>query len=504
MDLPHNLLLAYLLAYGLVSEAEKLTLQRIKFRIQLSFKFFQTTENSLMRFILFIGISFLSIAFVSCNGSKSLTKKAQKLETAGMVNEAASYYYQALKKKRSNVDAQIGMRTNGQLVLNEKLSDFTKKKNFGTKKEAVYSYQEALAYYDDISNLGVKLTLGEIYQQDYESVKSDYMSDLYDEGTTLLEAENYKLAEEKFKEISNLDPNFKDTESLKDIAYLEPLYASGVTFLEEGRYRSAHTNFEKVLARNSTYKEALVLKTEALETGRYTMAILPFDNATLNQGLDAKVSAYALEALTSINDPFLRIVDRQHLETILEEQQLGMSGIIDEETAVNVGELLGAHALVSGTILEFSSSLGKKRSQSKDGYEQYKVEKVNPETKVKYYETKYRKTQYKEYSSRNTALITFQYKVISLKTGEVLLTRIVDKEVSDEARYISYDGEKSKLYPAKSSGVNLNNSARKNLQAMFTAKQQPKSTTELSNELFDTVSTQMKSEISTLVKNTIK
>ena len=44
------------------------------------------------------------------------------------------------------------------------------------------------------------------------------------------------------------------------------------------------------------------------------------------------------------------IVERQQLETVLQEQALSMTGLIDSTTAQKVGQLLGAEFVLSGTI----------------------------------------------------------------------------------------------------------------------------------------------------------
>jgi hypothetical protein len=41
----------------------------------------------------------------------------------------------------------------------------------------------------------------------------------------------------------------------------------------------------------------------------------------------------------------LDVVDRKRIDEILEEQEFGRSGFVDEKTAVEVGKLLGAHLI---------------------------------------------------------------------------------------------------------------------------------------------------------------
>lgn len=47
------------------------------------------------------------------------------------------------------------------------------------------------------------------------------------------------------------------------------------------------------------------------------------------------------------------VIERQELEKILKEQQLGQSGLVTQETAAKVGKLLGVELAVVGSVTEF-------------------------------------------------------------------------------------------------------------------------------------------------------
>ncbi len=48
------------------------------------------------------------------------------------------------------------------------------------------------------------------------------------------------------------------------------------------------------------------------------------------------------------------VIERQALQDILAEQELGMTGIVNRETAAKVGQILGAQIIVRGVVSEFS------------------------------------------------------------------------------------------------------------------------------------------------------
>lgn len=449
-------------------------------------------------------ILIFALLLVSCHGTKYYTKIAVKQETAGLNAEAANSYYTALMKKRNNIDAQIGMKKTGQLVLNQMLGEFAREKSFGSNKNAVYAYQKAETYRKRIQGVGINLDIADFYVQDYNRAKDDYLIELYEEGTTLLEQEKYQDAEAKFKEIKNFDPNFKDSKDLADIAFMEPLYSKGLKAMDVQHYREAYDYFDQVMKRRVDYKDAKALKSQALEKGTYTIALLSFENASGTPGLDARVSAYTLEALTSINDPFLKIVDREHMQAILQEQKLQLSGVVDEQTAVSVGQLVGAQAILTGTVLNYTVKNGQVRSRNREGFEAYKVKKYNPEDGKDYLETRYKPVTYTEFSNSNSCSVSFQYKLINLKTGELIKTDIIEKSAVDEIAWVKYDGKQSELYPANGNNVNFNQNDRRALMNMLNGRQELRPTGELSNELFNTISKQMSDQIGITVKNIVK
>lgn len=440
----------------------------------------------------------------ACHSSKHFTKMATKQENGGLVTEAAGSYYTALQKKRTNVDAQIGMKRTGQLVLNNLLNDFAKQRNFGDHKSAVYAFQRARDYKDRVQQVGVSLLLADFYEDDYNKSKATYLKTLYDEGNQLLSEKKYVEAEARFNEIKQLDPSYKDASDLGDVAYLEPLYQRGKLALAVQHYREGYDCFEKVELRKLTYKDASQLKTECLEKGSFTIALVDFKNASQVSGLDAKISAYILNELTASDDPFLNVVDRENLQTIINEQQLQMTGVVDENSAVAVGEILGAKAILTGTVLSYSEKKGTLRPLQRDGYVSYQDRVLN-KTDGKYYmQTMYKPCKYTEYYNSNGITVSFQYKLTNIKTGEIMSTEIIEKTLADEVIYGKFDGDANTLWPAGQGGPNMNQSDRRALMAMMSGRQQLKSTGELSNQLFDEVANQMGQAIGKSVKEIVK
>lgn len=450
-------------------------------------------------------IGFVAIAMVSglqsCSGSKALAKKGAELETAGLYTDAAVFYYNSLLRDQNNVDARIGLSKTGQLVLNDKLDVFSKTYKEGNYKKAVYDYKDAKAYRDKVERMGLKLEAPAYFTDDYEEAKRKYLRNIYEEGNALMAEKRFAEANKLFKEISSLDPNYKDISDLKNVSRNEPIYIEALEYFDNGQYRKAYYELDKVYRSDPNYKDVAILRTESLDKGKYPVAIVPFENATSNRGLEKQVQARVVTELTSVNDPFLKVIERENTEMVLEEQRLNLSAVVDEQTAAEVGNLLGAKAVVTGTVLSYTSVPGKLRSQTKNAYEAYQVKRYNKDLDKTFYETRYKPVSYTEYYNHNEVSISFQYKAISLETGEVLFSKVVDKNAQDNIFYATYDGEPTKLFPASSQGVNTSRRDRQQLQSLIRADRSLKSINDLATDAFTEVSRSLSSDLLSHMNN---
>jgi TolB-like protein len=77
------------------------------------------------------------------------------------------------------------------------------------------------------------------------------------------------------------------------------------------------------------------------------------------EGRSTPLGKYLAEELTTrlFRARRFAIVERQLLDRMLAEQKLGASGLLDESTASRLGRLVGADALITGTITDLSDHL---------------------------------------------------------------------------------------------------------------------------------------------------
>jgi TolB-like protein len=89
---------------------------------------------------------------------------------------------------------------------------------------------------------------------------------------------------------------------------------------------------------------------------RLSIAVLPFESKGLGNDLG---SIDLLDKLITgfVNINRFKVIERALLEKILEEQKLGMSGIVDASTAAEIGKGIGVDAVVVGSVTRGSGAL---------------------------------------------------------------------------------------------------------------------------------------------------
>jgi TolB-like protein len=99
------------------------------------------------------------------------------------------------------------------------------------------------------------------------------------------------------------------------------------------------------------------LAEDIVASGKKSIAVVDFTDL---QGRPTELGRFLAEefavALTRTHKGF-EIIDRAHLKTILAEHKLAATGLIDPATAKKLGQIIGADALLSGSMTPFSESV---------------------------------------------------------------------------------------------------------------------------------------------------
>lgn len=92
----------------------------------------------------------------------------------------------------------------------------------------------------------------------------------------------------------------------------------------------------------------------------YKIAVLPFDDGSIqdrwwDEGNWDIGKGIADEFVTEfLNTNKFRLIEREQINRVIEEQDFGQSGRVDAKTAAKIGKILGVDFLVMGRVTEFS------------------------------------------------------------------------------------------------------------------------------------------------------
>jgi len=85
-----------------------------------------------------------------------------------------------------------------------------------------------------------------------------------------------------------------------------------------------------------------------------SVAVLDFESSQPRVEKMGSQVSLLLTSNLSLNDRII-LVERQELSKILEEQQIGISGLINPDTAAKIGNLTGAKILITGRVFEIKN-----------------------------------------------------------------------------------------------------------------------------------------------------
>jgi curli biogenesis system outer membrane secretion channel CsgG len=118
----------------------------------------------------------------------------------------------------------------------------------------------------------------------------------------------------------------------------------------------------------SGWDDSIIDRIKAGKSTKKVLAVLDFEG---NNKLKGKVDLKMSDMLTTslFKTARFEIVERNKIDKVFKEQNLGLSGMVDENTAAEVGKLLGAEYVVFGSITSAT-----RKDEDKFGYILVRIE----------------------------------------------------------------------------------------------------------------------------------
>ncbi|WP_245684824.1 CsgG/HfaB family protein [Orenia metallireducens] len=199
--------------------------------------------------------------------------------------------------------------------------------------------------------------------------------------------------------------------------YKKRHYQLGSDYLSEGNWELAYNEFEKVRFYDNNYfdtNEKYNLAYQRLRELRLKrIAVIDFEDTTYRYNLGSRATSLFAAQLLDRNPKFIEVVERKQLDAILEEQQLGATGLIDSETAKEIGNILGVDYLVVGKVLSGS---------------------VNKDESSEYVET-WDGKQKKRYHVQKQSYTKVIFKLLDVSDASIALSKTVTKKATYSEYY---------------------------------------------------------------------
>lgn len=171
---------------------------------------------------------------------------------------------------------------------------------------------------------------------------------------------------------------------------------------------------------STTVKTKMLAPARAHEAAQLSrVAVLPFSGAT---GKQTSIDVEALMVSVQVEGkPFFSVIERAEIEKVAKEHKFQMSGLVDEASAASLGKILGAEAIVLGTV-----------SQNTTEDKHYKEKRSKCTSKDKKGNCK-RWSEHSVGCTERTAIFQFTPKVVNVENGSIAASEAISGKASDSA-----------------------------------------------------------------------
>jgi tetratricopeptide (TPR) repeat protein len=429
------------------------------------------------RFALFCILLLLSLFIYGCGPASKAINRGDELVEMKNYYGASQEYLTALGHEKDNEKAKAKLcqiagqayeQQEGIAANAEKSSDY---------ESALRNYRSLSSFLDSAGSYNCVSFPTINVKQKIEEMQGAASEKYYKEAETLFAAADYDGAIGKYEEALRHNKPYKD--STEKIA--ESYYRNGAALESSGRFRDAAKSFVDASSTVSNYKDSSQRASGIYcALGDYHYSKKAFRTAyndycevsRINPGfqdIDQKIGKAEADAVTKIafmrfDNPsgrdiagasvsdmifdemqsklkgkasrFLKIIEREELEGILQEQRLGEAGISDEYATFK--KLKGVHYLVFGKLTQVNAVHPQPKAENLrvKGNEAYECTKYNKKGKA-YQSTCYQDTiiQFSRVSDSMSLTMSGSMKVLSVSSGENIIPYSISTKKKDSVVY---------------------------------------------------------------------
>lgn len=371
------------------------------------------------------------LALSSCAYNRAM-HNAEVYADHGMHHESFIAYNQAWYS-RSRAEAKVGMIQAAEKHLTGLVQEGRAALMQGNTNAAMDALIRANAFNQSVAHLQLKS------EAQRHRLEADLNRTRKENGYAAAEQamldRRHDLAAELLQDFLREHPNHEEARYLLLLAELHPAYDAGKAALESGLIHQAYSHFLEVTRRDAQFKDALALRDSCLQMGAFRLAFVPIPHTGNDTKVESQLAARIQQAVLDMDNPFVRLLERENIDHLVAEQQQGLSGLFDEDQAAQAGKFEGAEFVLTVELLNREVRTTPLETQHLRGYmgEHTKSEKVH----------------YSVHHRHRTFDARVRFQVIHSETGQVFATRMVPFHHEDVLDYAKFNGDKSGLFPGQ-------------------------------------------------------
>jgi len=380
---------------------------------------------------------------------KRAYKRALRFEGSGQYLQAAEEDLAALDRKPEYEDAKAHLSSIAPAAWEELMSTAASQEAENRWSEAVGTYENAERFLARLTRHGVSITVGDVPTL-RERARTNGRQYHYGRGERFFTEGDWESAIAEYLKVVELVGYFENTktrlweahihlgDSARDEGYFERAIASYYRPQLEtaGDSRGAYEKYGLALETVPEYRDAEARRNAAYEAAVSRVAVLPFRNAS-SYGFQyaSALTEHLTNACVQADLEFAVFATRAHLEEVLREHELAASGAIDPETAARIGQLEGIDYFITGAVTQISEQTSSPTFQERSHTIQRTVrDSTGKEVKVP------TEIFYREYTARRTVEVAASYQIVDVENGRIISGDDVTRTVTDEAKWIRYQG----------------------------------------------------------------
>jgi len=315
---------------------------------------------------------------------------------------------------------------------------------------AIFLHEKALEYEPDNEQLIKRI----------DALKRKGGQAHFDNAMKLSSQRKLKRAAEELRISLQYSPSLVESRLYKDFikSLCQKLDQRGDVYIELKKWGNALVWLQQLDNINPDY-QGLFRKLQLVEDKikhriRKSIAVFDFSYPIDNKDAGRIIASKLVTFLSKNASGDLKIIERENLQSILKEMQLGQTGLVDIDTAKRVGKMRGIDTFILGDVLHFSSKSKNypstntvrvqidTRTESNPDFERWRIVHTNPTEEemktappMKIEKPVYKLFTYETGTTKIMSFVEIAYKLVETMTGENIFADTVSGKLGKEDDY---------------------------------------------------------------------